>query len=78
MKNTPSLTAASCYFWLAMAQIMVAINIVGSKYLVQSYSLFFLLATRFFIATAFLILAHYGRKLYAEKKEKQRIKNIAG
>lgn len=78
MKNISSHSSATSYFWLALAQIMVAINIVGSKYLVQFYSIFFLLATRFFIATVFLLITHYGRKLYSSQKEKLRIRNLSG
>lgn len=78
MKDNQTPVIAGSYFALALAQTMVAVNIVGSKYLVHIYSMFFLLCTRFFIATVFLLLAHYLLKIRKKSThEKQRIRDMS-
>ena len=48
------------YLFLILAQIMVAISVVGSKYLIaSSISTLFLLVTRFSLATVVLLLLHH-------------------
>ena len=50
------------YFYLFFAQLMVAINVVGSKYLVGRISVLSVLVYRFAIATFFLLFFHWVRK----------------
>lgn len=47
---------------LALAQVMVAINIVGSKYLVTSMPVLLLITGRFLIAALFLLPMHWLTK----------------
>jgi drug/metabolite transporter (DMT)-like permease len=55
-KTTPPLFGA--YAFLVLAQVMVGINIVGSKYLIAHVSILFILTTRFSLAALFLFLMH--------------------
>lgn len=48
----PSITS---YIYLTLSQLMVGINIVGSKYLIKKMPIFILLETRFAFATIILI-----------------------
>lgn len=48
----------SYYAGLLLAQTMVGINIVGSKYLLAHQSVYFILFVRFFIASVFLLSMH--------------------
>ncbi len=48
----------SALILLALSQVMVGINIVGSKYLVSTMPIFFILAIRFTLATGILLLLH--------------------
>lgn len=47
---------------LALAQVMVATNIVGSKYLVATIPVLFLITARFFIAATLLLPMHWLTK----------------
>ena len=48
------------YLFLILAQVMVAISVVGSKYLISSsISILFILVTRFSLATAVLLPLHH-------------------
>ncbi|MGB6976231.1 MAG: DMT family transporter [Gammaproteobacteria bacterium] len=55
----PQYLHQTSYLLLVLAQIMVSINIVGSKSLVASFPILFLLSVRFFFATIILGLLHY-------------------
>lgn len=58
MKNTKFYFFKGMTF-LILAQIMVGINIVSSKYLLSSIPILFLLTTRFILATAILLPLHW-------------------
>lgn len=47
------------YSYLALAQLMVGINIVGSKFLAPSVSILFLLTIRFCLSTLLLLTLHF-------------------
>lgn len=65
------------YLFLLLAQVMVAINVVGSKYLIPSMPILFLLAVRFTLATLFLLPLYWFNRgdatirLYFEKMNKK-------
>jgi drug/metabolite transporter (DMT)-like permease len=59
MNNKLSAQPWKAYSFLVLAQTMVGINIVGTKFLVESTPLLFLLAIRFLFATILLLPLHW-------------------
>lgn len=59
MENKALNTPSQAYLLLFLAQVMVSTNIVGSKFLVESMPLLFLLALRFSIAAIMLLPLHW-------------------
>ncbi len=58
-RKNPSITG---FGFLAFAQVMVGMNIVGSKYLVATIPVLFLITARFFIAAILLLPMHWLTK----------------
>jgi drug/metabolite transporter (DMT)-like permease len=50
------------YLFLILAPVTVGINIVGTKYLIASFPIFFILAVRFLLASALLLPLHWATK----------------
>lgn len=58
--NTPTSTHPwMAYLFLMLSQIMVGISIVGTKFLIATTPIFFLLTIRFFFATILLLPLHW-------------------
>ena len=59
MRPKKNFSLSIAYLFLILAPMMVGINIVGSKYLITSMPVLFLLAVRFLVAALLLLPLHW-------------------
>jgi drug/metabolite transporter (DMT)-like permease len=60
------------YMSLMLAQLMVGINIVGSKYLLQYFPIIFIVLMRFSMASVFLLIMHW----FIPSKSKVKLRDL--